>query len=422
MLRSIFLYVVLWFFTPLTGLCQYVVASIDFEGLKKTQVEYFQTFVEIETGKELQEKQLKRDLQQLINLIPVTQAQYRLDTVGKEIYITFVIEESITLFPIASFGGIQGNFWYQLGFTDANLLGQGMLLNVYYMNNDRRDNFNVYFRSPALRGSPWGYTAGFTRFASVEPLYFDNDQTVFYNYTNTNISSTAIYRLGLDQYLEFGGTFFVEDYEKQRRHLGEMTPGPERLEEPKILTKFFHSYRRLTYHFYYIWGFYNLANFQTVYNFRDQSWFHIFLNDTRYYRRLGSKGNIATRLRLGLSTNNNSPFAPFVLDSYVNIRGVGNRVDRGTGAVVLNLEYRHTLLDMNSVAVQMVVFSDVGTWRNPGGDFSDLVDRDNLRHFVGGGVRLIYKKAFNAILRIDYGVDLYNTQQRGAVIGIGQYF
>ena len=52
----------------------------------------------------------------------------------------------------------------------------------------------------------------------------------------------------------------------------------------------------------------------------------------------------------------------------------------------------------------------------------DFVNRDNFRHFVGLGVRLIYKRAFDAILRLDYGIDIYNSGQRGFVFGFGQYF
>ncbi len=400
----------------------YVIEEIHFEGLKKTKVSYLQTFLETSSGQVYNDSLLQEDLQRLINLIPVTNATYRLDTIGTKINLIFNIDESLTLFPIANFGGVRGNFWYQLGFTDANLLGEGMILNVYYQNNDERDNFNIYYRYPALSGSPWGFSVGLLRFASVEPLYFDDGQRVFYDYTNTNINATGIYRLGVDQFLEVGGTFFIEDYNKNSRHAGEMTPGPGSLREPKILTKYMHSFQRLKYHYFYLWGFYNKANYQMVYSLREYTWFHIFLNDTRYYRRIGKTGNFASRLRIGISTNNNTPFAPFVLDSYVNIRGAGNRVDRGTAALILNLEYRQTVFDMNPFAAQVIAFSDAGTWRNPGGDFSDLTDRDNFRHFVGGGIRLIYKKAFNTILRIDYGVDLYNLQQRGAVIGIGQYF
>jgi outer membrane protein insertion porin family len=135
---------------------------------------------------------------------------------------------------------------------------------------------------------------------------------------------------------------------------------------------------------------------------------------------LTRNGNLATRLRLGLSTNEDTPFAPFVLDSYLNIRGVGNRVDRGTGSIVTNLEYRHTIFDDRMFAAQAVGFIDFGTWRKPGGDFSDFSKTENMKAFGGLGLRVIYKRAFDTMLRIDYGYD-YN-RSGGFVVGIGQYF
>ena len=115
-------------------------------------------------------------------------------------------------------------------------------------------------------------------------------------------------------------------------------------------------------------------------------------------------------------------FAPFVIDSRLNIRGSGNRIDRGTGQVILNAEFRQSVFDVGNVAGQVVGFSDLGTWRNPGGDFADFVDRENFRHFIGLGVRLIYKRAFDAILRLDYGIDIYNSSQRGFVIWLWPIF
>lgn len=128
------------------------------------------------------------------------------------------------------------------------------------------------------------------------------------------------------------------------------------------------------------------------------------------------------RLKLGISTNNETPFAPFVADSHVNLRGVGNRIDRGTAQAVLNTEYRHTLYERGEWGAQIVIFSDLGTWRNPGGSLKDLWNPDQFREFVGGGFRLSYQKIYGAVLRIDYGVDLFNRAQRGFVLGLGQYF
>ena len=125
---------------------------------------------------------------------------------------------------------------------------------------------------------------------------------------------------------------------------------------------------------------------------------------------------------MGLATNSDTPFAPFSVDNNVNIRGVGNTIDRGTGVMVLNTEYRYTLFEKKWFVLQGNAFVDSGSWRNPGGDFGDFFNSENLRIYPGVGVRFIHKSIFNAILRIDYGVGITKDSTRGFVFGIGQYF
>jgi len=406
---------------PFLAFSQSKILSLEIDGLKKTKPAYLKYFIDTEEGADLDSARLQQDMQRLKNLNSIANAWSTIDTLENGYKVKVHLVEALTFFPIVNFGGVQGNFWYQLGFTDTNWLGRGKLLSLYYQNNDRRSNFNIYYRDPFLNGSKWGYSVGAFRFASVEPLFFGDD-VVFYDYTNWSFGATGIYNIDRTQYVEAGLTYFIEDYEKNSRHREEITPGPDALREPKTLAKFFYQRNKINYHFFYRGGTQFTANFQTVYSFETHTWFNIFLGDYRLYKRVREKGNFAMRFRVGIATNRNSPFAPFVVDSYVNIRGSGNRIDRGTGQLILNLEYLHAFYEREKFAAQIVGFSDIGTWRNPGGTFADLWDPDNFRHFAGGGIRLIYKKAYNAILRIDYGIDIYNTQQRGFVLGIGQYF
>ena len=142
----------------------------------------------------------------------------------------------------------------------------------------------------------------------------------------------------------------------------------------------------------------------------------------QFAKRIGEKGNWANRMRLGFSTNDETPFAPFSVDNNLNIRGVGNTIDRGTGVIVLNTEYRHTLYEKGWFSLQGNAFIDAGTWRNPGGDFSDLSDTENIRVYPGLGLRFIHKKIYNATFRIDYGYGVTKDATQGFVFGIGQYF
>ena len=398
-----------------------VVNKIEFEGLKKTKSDYLFRFLDTPIQEAIALEEIEKDVQRLRNLPTISQATYQIDTIESKLNLTIKIEEASTLFPIINFGGVKGNFWYQVGFNDTHWLGRGYQLSGFYQNIDRRHNGNLYLRAPFFRGGKLGFSASLLRYASTEPVYI-SDQSVYFDYTNSSIALSGIYQINRTQSFELGGSYFTEDYQKDKRHDGEATRGPESFQQPKTLGKAIHRIDKINYHFFYLFGFENISNFQTVYNLDEQTLFHIFLNETRYFKRIKRKGNLAARLRIGVSTNTDSPFAPFVLDSHINIRGSGNRIDRGTAALIFNLEYRHTVYDKKRIAAQVVGFSDIGNWRTPGGDLSELTTTQNFRHFLGGGIRVINKKAFNSMLRIDYGVDIYNFNEKGLVIGVGQYF
>ena len=214
----------------------------------------------------------------------------------------------------------------------------------------------------------------------------------------------------------------MEEYEKDEEVEFPPLPGPDILSQDKLLTRLSFETNHLKYDYFYRGGSYWRAIGQSVYTFDDNSQFFSLILERIQYWRPYRTANIAIRLKAGIATNNDSPFAPFVLDSQVNIRGSGNRVDRGTAQAVVNAEFRQTIFQFSHFAGQVVGFADTGTWRKPGGEFQDLVMRKNLRQFVGLGVRLINQKVFGAVLRFDYGVDVFDTGERGAVIGVGQYF
>ena len=394
---------------------------IHFNGLQRNKLRFLRKIIRNKEGEAINHEKIKNDLKYLNQLSGVVKSYYRIDTVSEKTVLTFDIEEAMTLFPLVNFGGVRDNFWFQLGLTETNLFGRGHQLTAFYQNNDRRNNYNIYYRLPFINGSNWGASFNFLRFASVEPIYFD-EGTAFYDYNNTSYSGTIFYQFKANHILEFGVNHFIEDFNRNDRENSESIPGPISVRHPKNLFKIAHQLNEINFDYFYQDGFFNQLRLEAVYNEDTKDWFHLAVNDFLYFRRIRNKGNLAMRLRLGIATNSNTPFAPFVLDSYVNIRGSGNRIDRGTAAAILNLEYRQTFFDQNNFAGQVVGFSDLGTWRAPGASFSDLTNSDNFRHFLGGGIRLIYKKAFNAMIRIDYGADIYNLDQRGFVFGFGQYF
>lgn len=399
-----------------------ILSEIRIEGAKRNQVEHLKRFIQSREGDTLSMARVEADAQRLRNLYSIASASFRTEREpGGNVILIFEIREAWTLFPLLSIGGVEGNTWFETGATEINFLGRGMTLAAAYRNIDERSNYQLFLRQPYLGGSRWGISAGIHRYASTEPLFFP-EGTVFYDYTNMSFEAGASYEFSFGHTLELGGIYFVEDYAQTEQQELENPPGPEALRIPKVLGKLTHRFDRINYHSFQQEGILNITLLESVYNTTYGDWFHLFLNDFHYFRRYGRRGNLALRFRAGISTNVNSPFAPFVLDSRINIRGAGNRIDRGTGTLVLNIEYRHTFWEGSLFALQGVVFSDAGAWRTAGGKLDDFVNPDYFRHFAGPGLRFIYKKAFNAMLRLDYGFDLRNSEESGFVLGYGQYF
>jgi outer membrane protein insertion porin family len=403
----------------ITGTCLHaqhtVINAVEFGGLKKSNESYLQQFVFTKVGDQLDSSKVEADRQRLVNLetlAQVTVAYYY----SEGVRIVFNCTEAVTLLPIFGLGTIRNNFWSRVGLQEANLRGWGNKIVAFYQYYDRH-TMSIYYASGRKQNSRWTYTANVVKWSTLEPAQIEGQQ-VDYEYDNYQVGASLLYHFTFTNNVEVAVNAFYEEYTKD--NTPEPQPGPDYLDFKKGLGRITWRLNKMNYHFYLVDGVHNTLTLQTVRTFDENIPFVMLVNEFRYAKRFGKFGNLATRLRTGIATNNNSPFAPFTLDSFLNIRGVGNRVDRGTGSLVLNTEYRQTFFDRKQIAAQAVVFSDAGTWRKPGGSFADIGSSENRRFFGGVGLRLIYKKAHDVMLRVDYGTDFNSTG--GFVIGIGQYF
>lgn len=408
----------------LNGQTAKVVTQIEFIGIEKLNLAFLQQTISTQVGDTLKLAILEADEAQLRRLSAVATTQRQIIPIAEnsnEVQIVFEITERRTWLPLIGVGGIKGNFWFLLGLSEFNLAGKNQTLSAQFLLNDGLPNFQVYYQNRRIRGGRWGFSAEIKRAASQEPLFF-SEATVDYRYANFGGGINGIYSFSPNRHLSVGFQFFEEDYLKLGPGPLSDLPGPDRLRPLKWLTNARYDGNKINYDYFYLSGHQTNASLQWVITFGESQHFtSLVLEGSKYWRPFRT-ANLAARLRFGISNNDPSPFVPFVLDSQFNLRGVGNRVDRGTAQVVLNLEYRQTIFAIGAWASQIVLFSDLGSWRDPGGSLGDLTDADEFRHFVGTGIRIINNKFFLATLRLDFGVDLYDRGQRGFVLGMGQYF
>jgi len=396
------------------------VASIHWKGNKKMSVKFMTNFIETKMGQPLDSIKINRDLAALTRLNGISNVTFEVANISSGFDVKFILIENWSILPNLSLWTTdEATAAYRVGVYDYNFLGRNATIGGFYQYNGA-SSFGLNFSAPFLFSSNFGIETSFQKLASIEPIFI-TDSPARYEYTNTGFEVLGVHRINYRNSVKLGVNMFKEKY--QYLSGATATGVPQFLEVNKTLFKSNYNYDNLRYDFYLVKGFRSTFFGQYVISSNDfQNDFIIAWNDFSYFKRIGKTGNWASRLRLGLSSNDESPFSPFALDNNLNIRGVGNIIDRGTGAIVFNTEYRTTLYEKKWFVLQGNAFVDSGSWRKPGGSFDDFTNADNFRVYPGLGLRFIHKTIFNATFRIDYGYGITKNASNGIVFGIGQYF
>lgn len=396
-----------------------IVADLKIQGNKKLKTSFIKKISSIKSGEVLDSLVIEQDITRLKRLPSVSHAYYQVfHSKDNTCNVFYNIEENFTLIPSLNiYTTNDDEFAYRIGLYEFNALGRNIIIGGFYQ-KDIYDSYALNFRAPYLFSNHFGLAVNIQDLTTQEPVFFE-DATEQYRYDNDSFEVLGLYEINFKNRVELGLNYFTEDYNLIEENINNR---PE-LNVDKWLAKLIYEYNTLDYFYQYISGFRSQFNFQYVTSSNNMlPDFFIGWNDLFFFKRIGSHGNWANRVRLGLSTNNNTPFAPFSVDNNVNIRGVGNVIDRGTGVVVFNTEYRQTLYEKDWFVLQGNAFIDGGSWRNPGGDLGDFSRSQNIRVYPGLGLRFIHKKIYNAIFRIDYGFGITEDATKGLVFGIGQYF
>jgi len=278
---------------------------------------------------------------------------------------------------------------FRVSAFEFNLFGRNQIIGGFY-SRDVFDSFGIFWEAPFLFTNKFGFGINYQDNVTFEPIFANDDaEAVDYRFQNTTFQASLIYEFNFHNRGEFGFILGTQEYDQEvdQPELGL----PNALDADNFSIFGEYEYNDLDIFYQYISGFRNLSNARYVFNDGGQGFLEdafVFTNDFEYYLRVGKRGNWASRLRSNFTTNVDSPFAPFALDNQINIRGVGNTVDRGTAST-------------------------------PGNEFNQLFDGSSVRFFPGLGLRFIHKRIFNAVIRLDYGFGIGNDTTNGLVFGIG---
>jgi outer membrane protein assembly factor BamA len=404
-----------------------IVSKIEFEGLKKTKESFLIRLIKTKVDKTYNKDKVILDIERLKRLPGIANASFKESATSDGIVLTYAIEENFTIIPGPRIStASDGSFAYRLSLFEFNFLGNNQLIGGFFEKNVF-NSYGAFWEHPFLFSDKIGLGFNYQDITREEPVFFDEGEKD-YRFNSKMLEGKLLFSFDFNNEAELGAVWVKENY----RFEGEdqIPNTPLNLNADKWFYRAAYRYVDIDIDYQYFDGFQSEFIGQYI-HFQDgdaagEEFLNDFLslrNDFIYYKKLGTKGNWANRLRLAAAIGNeDSPFAPFTLDNQLNIRGVGNVVDRGTAAIVLNTEYRHTLYEKGWFVIQSNAFIDAGSWRNPGEDFSQLFDGSSTRLYPGLGIRFIHKRIFNAVFRLDYGFGIGNESTNGLVFGIGQYF
>ncbi len=405
----------------LTNINAQTVREVRIKGCKKTKTSHLERFLRVHAGEELDSISMEQDKQVLRNLDLFSTIESVVRDTTDGYVLEYHLKERTTLIPIGNVGAADGTIIAQLGIIDYNFMGNGSVASAYYRYYDRH-TFHAYIKTPFIKKTPWGYSVNLLKQSTLEPVRFAG-QNIRYLYDLYSAELLLKYTFKFNNFLEFGINPLYEKYAPETPSTDIVLPRIVSVNTPKFMAKVAHTFNRVNFFNEYRDGFSNFVRFElSTAPEVDDNTFWKFQNSTAYYKRIRKRGNLAMRLNIGIADNDYTPFPSFVLDNYVNVRGAGDRVLRGSHELSINAEYRHMILERKIGALQLVPFLDFGALSLSGEAFDTIWQAENQALFGGMGLRVSVRQFSNMIFRLDLSADLRNQGEYSFGFGLGQYF
>jgi len=395
------------------------VTSIQFEGLTHTKEDYLRRIIHTKEGNLFDSLLIDKDVLMLKNLNLFFDVSADCKTsIDSNMSITFYLKEAHYFYPIFSVSGFKGQIKLNIGFNHINFLGRAQNFGVMYQYYERH-SFSIFHSQKRHSNRKTGHEASLSKYSTIEPLY-QNDTLSRFNFDNYSLSLGGFYWLGQFLRVGIGSQAMYEKYEQ----LDTAFYLPKKtfyFRKYQLRTSL--EYNDVQYSYEFQQGYFAkiFGEYIGTENYPDASFFKLTAQLSSYLR-FGERGNLALNSRFGIATNNESPFSPFVIDGLINVRGAGNRVERGTAEWVVNAEYRHSVWVNKFFSLQPAIFIDFATLRKSGKSISTFFNEKNQYVYTGAGIRVNLRKWYHTSLRLDYSVNVTNSASHGFTFGIGQFF
>ncbi|MFT6924235.1 MAG: outer membrane protein insertion porin family [Crocinitomicaceae bacterium] len=401
------------------------IRGVVYENLTRTKADYLDQQLDINAGDTISVENISRNEQYLKDLNLFFNVEHRIDWhEDSSATLCFIIDEAHYVYPVVSDITTNNKFNFSIGVTDINFLGRAQTIGVLYQYYDRH-SIKFFQTAPRHKNNRTGHELFLGKYSTIEPLYF-NDESVRFDFDNYHISSALYYWLNRYWKTSLGGMIMYERYKNNDRAImfqNESFEVGDQFDFMKYQVRNTFTYSRINTHFERRDGLSNHIHSEVIATPEmEEASFVKITNDLRYFKSINKRGNLALRNQIGIATNRNSPFAPFVVDGFVNVRGSGDRVARGTGLVTFNAEYLHTVLKHKWAFCQLGAFTDIAYLRPGGAALATTFKSENSYYYSGLSFRLQTRILYRAVIRFDYGFNLQDLSQGGFTVGFNHFF
>jgi outer membrane protein assembly factor BamA len=403
-----------------------VISKISFEGNTKSKEVFLRQNIALTEGDVYDSLTLEDNIQLLRNTnLFFDVSAIVLSINEKYVQVIFQLEEVITIFPIIANGGSSERLNFTLGVSDINFRGRGQTIGIVYQYYDRH-SLKLYQITPRHKNGRTGHEVFLGKYSTIEPLYFKDGTSAPFDFDNYHVSAAGYFWLNRFLVSKLGGMLMKETYKNRSDSVNNsdfaFLPN-QKIKLFKYQVRAQLEYKKVEYHYERRSGIHNLFHTEWIETpVYSGGTFLKFNNDFKYFLKLGERHNLLLKNTSGIATNNDSPLSPFVIDDFVNVRGIGNRPARGTAILTFNSEYLFTAIRHKYFFIQTGVFADLSYLRPPGASFEALFESQNTYSTAGIGMRIHSRKWYNTVFRLDYGMNLKDSSKGGFVFGLGQYF
>lgn len=398
--------------------------SISFEGLKHTNEKWLLAQLECKRGANFNEKTYQRDLQYIKDLNIFLSVEGRIVEREGGFDIVFIIKESLYFYPILTWKRASDKYKIQVGGSYDHYLGMkgkiGGIIEYY-----DKFSFVLYHELPLHINQRTGHFFSMSKRATIEPVKLEtSDHTIEFDlYT---IGGGGYYHWKPRVVSKFGVQYFKESYYTDFKESPLYNKGLA-VEFNKVQVSSGMKIDKRHYKEELLSGYAIEFEGEYIKTFEfkgiDGDFFKLSGSYKYFTSFINGKDNIGCKIFFGVASNGNIPLPPFVVDNFINVRGVGDRTVRGTAIIGANIEYRRRIIKHDYFYLQGVLFSDMVSVRPRLASIDTVFDNDNLSFGSGVGLRIQMRKFYHTVLSVDYSIPGLNVGGNGGfVFGVGQYF